>query len=126
MMGFVSLAGIVVNDSILLVTFVEKRLGEGLALHDAVVRAARDRFRAILLTSLTTVVGLLPLLTETSLQAKVVIPLAISLAFGLSAATFMVLFVIPAFYMVLEDVGLFHRHEELKGNAGASQQAATA
>jgi multidrug efflux pump subunit AcrB len=63
---------------------------------------------------LTTVAGLLPLLLETSLQAKIVIPLAISLAFGLTTATLFVLFVIPAFYMVLQDLGLFHRHDELK------------
>jgi multidrug efflux pump subunit AcrB len=116
-LGFISLAGIVVNDSILLVTFVEKRLAQGMALADAVVQAARDRFRAILLTSVTTVVGLLPLLLETSLQAKVVIPLAISLAFGLTTATMMVIFVIPAFYMILHDLGLFHRHEELTATA---------
>ena len=116
-LGFISLAGIVVNDSILLVTFVEKRLAQGHELEVAVVQAARDRFRAILLTSVTTVAGLLPLLLETSLQAKVVIPLAISLAFGLSTATLLVIFVIPAFYMVLHDFGLFHRHKELTGVA---------
>lgn len=115
MLGFVSLAGIVVNDSILLVTFVEKRLASGMDLYDAVVNASHDRFRAILLTSVTTVVGLMPLLLETSMQAKVVIPLAVSLAFGLTSATLFVLFVIPAFYMVLHDFGLFRRHEELKG-----------
>jgi len=120
LLGFVSLAGIVVNDSILLVTFVEKRLGEGMALHDAVVQASHDRFRAILLTSLTTVMSLLPLLLETSMQAKVVIPLAISLAFGLTTATAMVLFVIPAFYLVLHDFGAFHRHDELTPDAAAS------
>ncbi len=112
-LGFISLAGIVVNDSILLVTFVEKRLGEGMALAEAVVQASSDRFRAILLTSVTTVAGLLPLLLEPSLQAKVVIPLAISLAFGLSTATLLVLFVIPAFYMMLHDAGLFRRHDTL-------------
>jgi hydrophobic/amphiphilic exporter-1 (mainly G- bacteria), HAE1 family len=116
-LGFISLAGIVVNDSILLVTFVEKRLGEGQTLHDAVTQASADRFRAVLLTSITTVAGLLPLLLETSLQAKVVIPLAISLAFGLTAATALVLFVIPAFYMVLHDFGLFHRHDSLRADA---------
>jgi hydrophobic/amphiphilic exporter-1 (mainly G- bacteria), HAE1 family len=115
MLGFVSLAGIAVNNSILLVTFVEHRLAAGMALAEAVVQASRDRFRAILLTSLTTVAGLLPLLLETSMQAKVVIPLAISLAFGLSTATVLVLFVIPALYMVLEDFGLFRRHAELRG-----------
>jgi multidrug efflux pump subunit AcrB len=119
-LGFISLAGIVVNDSILLVTFVEKRLREGMALEHAVVQAARDRFRAILLTSVTTVAGLLPLLLETSLQAKVVIPLAISLAFGLSTATVLVLFVIPAFYMVLQDLGLFHRQDSLANSSATS------
>ena len=121
-LGFISLAGIVVNDSILLVTFVEKRLAQGMALQSAVVQASRDRFRAILLTSVTTIAGLLPLLLETSLQAKVVIPLAISVAFGLTTATAMVIFVIPAFYLVLHDVGLFHRHEELTAPTPATAE----
>lgn len=119
MLGFVSLAGIAVNNSILLVSFIENRLREGMELGDAVLQASRDRFRPILLTSLTTVAGLLPLLLETSMQAKVVIPLAISLAFGLTTATVLVLFVIPAFYLVLDDFGLFHRQHALRGTAGS-------
>lgn len=112
LLGFVSLAGIAVNNSILLVTFVEQRLQEDMALAEAVIQASRDRFRPILLAGLTTVAGLSPLLLETSMQAKVVIPLAISLAFGLTTATALVLFVIPAFYLVLDDFGLFRRRQD--------------
>ena len=106
MIGFVSLSGIVVNDSILLVTFVKRHARRGMAIHDAARQASRDRFRAVFLTSLTTIVGLLPLLSETSLQAQVLIPLAASLAFGLLASTLLVLLVVPAFYTILEDFGL--------------------
>ena len=123
MLGFVSLAGIAVNNSILLVSFVENRLRDGMALAEAVIQASRDRFRPVLLTSLTTVAGLLPLLLETSMQAKVVIPLAISLAFGLATATGLVLFVIPAFYLVLDDFGLFQRQHTLRAEAKAEAKS---
>lgn len=107
MMGFVSLAGIVVNDSILLIAFLKQRAAEpGMSVHQAASQASRDRFRAVLLTSLTTIVGLLPLLAEKSLQAQILIPLVASLAFGLMASTVLVLLVIPALYSVLEDWGL--------------------
>ena len=79
MIGFVSLCGIVVNDSILLVEFLKKRRREGMPVDEAARQASRERFRAVLLTSLTTVAGLLPLLRETSLQAQILIPLAASL-----------------------------------------------
>ena len=106
MVGFVSLAGVVVNNAIVLVTFIKihRRGGEPAAA--AACRAARQRFRAILLTSLTTVAGVLPLLTETSLQAQVLVPLVTSLAFGLAAATFQVLFLVPSLYAILDDFGL--------------------
>ena len=105
-MGFVSLAGVVVNDSILIVTFIQLRLAEGDDLVQAAKTASRLRFRAVLLTSLTTIMGLLPLLTERSLQAQVLIPLATSLVFGLIASTILVLIVIPAVYAILGDFGL--------------------
>ncbi len=106
MVGFVSLAGVVVNNAILLVAFIKnhRRGGEPAAV--AACRAARQRFRAILLTSLTTVAGVLPLLMETSLQAQVLVPLVTSLAFGLAAATFQVLFLVPSLYAILDDLGL--------------------
>ena len=103
MMGFVSLAGIVVNDSILLVTFLKLRAGNGLSVLEAAKRASRERFRAVLLTSLTTIVGLLPLLSEKSLQAQVLIPLVTSIVFGLLVTTVLVLLVVPALYVILND-----------------------
>ena len=106
MVGLASLAGIVVNNSILLVTFIRVRRRAGESAADAARLAARQRFRAIVLTSMTTVAGILPLLTETSLQAQVLIPLVTSLAFGLLAATTLVFLVVPAFYTVLDDFGL--------------------
>jgi len=105
-LGFASLSGVVVNDSILLVHFVKIRRAEGMSTHDAACRASRERFRAVLLTSLTTIAGLLPLLTETSLQAQVLIPLVTSLGFGLMASTLLVLFIVPVLYTILDDFGL--------------------
>jgi multidrug efflux pump subunit AcrB len=100
MMGFVSLMGVVVNDAILLSIFIDNRLDEGASPYAAVTGASRDRFRAILLTTLTTVAGLFPLLTEQSMQAQILIPLAISLIFGLLASTFLILIVIPCLYLM--------------------------
>ena len=105
-LGFVALAGVVVNDSILLVNFIKHYHGDTQSVAEAAPLASRARFRAILLTSLTTVVGLLPLLAETSLQAQVLIPLVTSLAFGLMATTILVLFLVPAMYSILDDFNL--------------------
>ncbi|MCP3881646.1 MAG: efflux RND transporter permease subunit, partial [Sulfitobacter sp.] len=104
-MGAVSLAGIVVNDSILLVEFLKLRAREGIPIPEAAKIASRERFRAVLLTSLTTVAGLTPLLMETSLQAQILIPLACSIVFGLLATTLLVLFVVPAIFSVFSDFG---------------------
>ncbi|MFT5719806.1 MAG: HAE1 family hydrophobic/amphiphilic exporter-1 [Motiliproteus sp.] len=106
MLGFVSLAGIVVNDSILLVEFVKRHVAEGLSVQAAAARASHDRFRAVLLTSLTTIAGLTPLLFETSLQAQVLIPLVVSIVFGIASSTLLVLFVVPCCYCILDDMGL--------------------
>ena len=106
MIGFVSLAGIVVNDSILLVEFVKRRSLEGMLLHDAASQAVRDRFRAILLTSVTTIAGMLPLLSETSLQAQVLVPLVASVVFGMMSSTVLLLMVLPAAYAIMEDLGI--------------------
>lgn len=105
MLGFASLAGIVVNDSILLVLFLKKQRDAGHDVLEACSKASRLRFRAILLTSLTTIAGLLPLLAERSLQAQVLIPLAVSIAFGLLASTGLVLFVVPCMYAIFADFG---------------------
>ena len=106
MMGFISLAGIVVNDSILLVEFVKKRVKTGLTVHEAAAKACHDRFRAVLLTSVTTIAGMTPLLFETSTQAQILIPLATSIVFGIATSTLLVLFVIPCLYCVLDDFGV--------------------
>ena len=105
-LGFVSLAGIVVNDSILLVLFLKRERQQGADVVRSAALASRQRFRAIILTSLTTIAGLLPLLSERSLQAQVLIPLATSIAFGLLASTGLVLLVIPCLYAILDDLGL--------------------
>jgi multidrug efflux pump subunit AcrB len=106
LLGFVSLSGIVVNDSILLVEFVKRHVSEGMTIHEAAARASHDRFRAVLLTSLTTMAGMAPLLFETSLQAQILIPLATSIFFGIASSTLLVLFVVPCFYSILEDFGV--------------------
>lgn len=107
--GLVALAGVVVNDSLIMVDFVNRARAEGVALRHAVVDAGVQRFRAILLTSLTTFVGLAPIVLERSLQAKVVVPMAVSLAFGILFATVITLLLIPALYVVLDDVKSFFR-----------------
>jgi len=105
-MGYASLAGIVVNDSILLMLFLKNQRTDGVPVEQAAVEATRIRFRAVTITSLTTVAGMLPLLLERSLQAQVLIPIAISICFGLLASTTLVLLVLPTLYVVLDDLGL--------------------
>ena len=105
LVGLATLTGIVVNNSILLVTFIKERYTGGVTMVEAVQAAARNRFRAVILTSLTTIVGLLPLLLETSTQAQFLIPLVASLTFGLLSATVFSLFLIPTFFVVFEDLG---------------------
>ena len=106
LLGFVSLAGIVVNDSILLVQYIRHHVHDGEPVHQAVISASRDRFRAVFLTSVTTAAGLLPLLLETSMQAQEVQPMVVSTVFGIFASTLMVLLVIPATYAIMDDFGL--------------------
>ncbi|GAB5402482.1 MAG: efflux RND transporter permease subunit [Aureliella sp.] len=108
-MGYASLAGIVVNDSILLILFLKSRLAEGASLVEAATESSRLRFRAVMITSLTTIAGLLPLLAERSLQAQVLIPIAISICFGLMASTVLILLVLPPMYVLLSDWGLADR-----------------
>ena len=103
MYGIIALTGVVVNDSLIMVDFINKAKAEGIRVVDAVVLSGTKRFRAILLTSLTTFFGVLPIYFETSLQAQFVIPMAISIGFGIMFATVITLFLIPALYMMLED-----------------------
>ena len=110
-MGYASLAGIVVNDSILLMLFLKNERKKGTPAEQAAEEASRIRFRAVTITSLTTIAGLLPLLIERSLQAQVLIPIAISICFGLLASTLLVLLVLPPLYVVLNDLGLAARDD---------------
>ncbi len=103
-LGIIALSGVVVNDSIILVNFVNKAKRKGTPIIDAVVNGGIRRFRAILLTSLTTFFGLLPILLETSMQAQFLIPMATSLAFGIVFATVITLLLIPCLYVILEDM----------------------
>ena len=112
MFGLFALSGIVVNDSIILVVFYKHLREKGMAVQEAIVEAACQRLRAVLLTSLTTIAGLLPLLFETSLQAQFLIPMAVSISFGLAFATFLVLMMVPALLSGLEGLRLRLRPPE--------------
>ena len=103
-LGFVALAGVVVNDSLVLVDFINQERRRGVSLRKAIEDSGALRFRPIVLTSITTFCGLLPLLFETSLQAQFLIPMAISLSFGVLFATLMTLILVPSFYSILEDI----------------------
>lgn len=104
MFGLVALTGVVVNDSLVMVDFVNRARAAGARLTDAIREAGVARFRPIILTSLTTFLGLTPLLLEKSLQAQFLIPMAVSLAFGVLFATLITLILVPVLYYVLEDV----------------------
>jgi len=104
MIGFIALAGIVVNDSLIFMEFFNQRRRDGMSVHEAGVATGQARFRAIMLTTITTVLGILPLMLERSFQAKFLIPMAITIAFGLMSATFIILLVLPSLLVILDDV----------------------
>ncbi len=105
LIGLLGLSGILVNDSIILVSRLDERLATGETLKQAAIGASRDRLRAVLLTSLTTIGGLIPLMFEKSLQAQFLLPMAITIVFGLALATLLVLFLVPALIGVGADIG---------------------
>ncbi|MDP4625705.1 MAG: efflux RND transporter permease subunit [Akkermansiaceae bacterium] len=104
MCGLVALAGVVVNDSLVMVDYVNRHRDESATLRDAAIAAGGRRFRAIMLTSLTTFVGIMPMILETDVQAKFLVPMAVSLAFGILFATVITLFLVPGIYLILEDL----------------------
>jgi multidrug efflux pump subunit AcrB len=114
MFGLVALSGVVINDSIVLIDFINTRVRDGISILDALTQAGERRFRPIMLTSLTTIAGLIPLMLERSFQAQLMIPMAASLAFGLMLATFLVLILVPVFYMI------YYRVTELLGLADSA------
>jgi len=108
--GMLALSGVVVNDALVLISFANERRARHASAHDAVVSAGIQRFRPIILTTLTTFGGLMPMMLETSRQAKFMIPMAISLGFGILFATFIALILVPSLYMVIEDCGRLKQH----------------
>jgi multidrug efflux pump subunit AcrB len=104
MMGIIALSGVVVNDSLVLVEYVNRHRQDEAHLIHAVRNAGAARFRPILLTSLTTFAGLMPMLLETDMQARFLIPMAVSLGFGILFATVITLLLVPSVYMMLEDL----------------------
>lgn len=111
MLGFTSLAGIVVNNSILLVQFIKADLLVNQDIKTAAIQATQQRIRAILITTATTTAGLTPILLERSLQAQVLIPLVIAIIFGLLASTLLLILVLPSLYGILDDFKLTERHQ---------------
>ena len=106
LLGMLALIGVVVNDSLVLVDYINKKRAEGMQLLNAVTTAGVARFRPVMLTSLTTFIGLIPLLFEESTQAQFLIPMAVSLGFGILFATFITLLLVPVNYMLLENLRL--------------------
>jgi multidrug efflux pump subunit AcrB len=103
MFGLIALAGVVVNDSLILVDFMNKARIRGVAMRDAVIESGTARFRAIVLTSFTTAAGLIPIMLETDPQAQAIIPTAISIGYGIVFATIITLFLVPCLYLLQED-----------------------
>jgi multidrug efflux pump subunit AcrB len=99
LLGFVACAGVVVNDNLVLLDRIHQLRDEGKSVHESIMQAGADRFRAIVLTSVTTFVGLLPILSETSIQAQFLIPMVVSLAFGVLFATVVTLIFVPNLYL---------------------------
>jgi HAE1 family hydrophobic/amphiphilic exporter-1 len=110
----------VVNDSLILIDFINRAVGSGVDVTQAVIESGRARFRPILLTSLTTVAGLFPLLLERSFQAQFLVPMAVSLCFGLMVATFLTLLYVPALYLIVQDITNLVRGR--KGRADVRKQ----
>lgn len=111
MFGVVALSGVVVNDSLVLIDFANRQKNNGASAFDAVVEAGILRFRPILLTTLTTFCGLMPMIFETSRQARFLIPMAISLGFGILFATLIALLLVPCLYLVVEDLKNFYQQQ---------------
>jgi multidrug efflux pump subunit AcrB len=104
MFGVVALSGVVINDSLVMIDFANRRRREGLQSRRAIYEAGIQRFRPIMLTTLTTFGGLSPMIFETSRQAKFLIPMAISLGFGIVFATIITLILVPSLYMIITDI----------------------
>jgi len=108
--GLVALTGVVVNDSLVMIDFINRARAEGRSLHEAILESGKRRFRPIIMTSLTTFFGLVPMILETSLQARFLVPMAISLGFGVLFSTGITLILVPALYLIQEDIVRLLKH----------------
>ena len=116
MFGLVALTGVTVNDSLILVVAINRYREAGHSLFEAVVLGGMRRFRPIVLTSATTFLGLAPMIFETSMQARFLIPMALSLGYGILFATVVILLIVPALYMSIESFKLWLNEEDPNGN----------
>lgn len=123
--GIIGLSGVVVNNALVLIDFVNQRYREGLPMRQAIIEAGKVRFRPILLTSLTTFLGILPLILERSVQAQFLVPMAISLGFGILFATFIILLLVPALTMWQYDItSFFTGRKTRQGEDATAEQPA--
>ena len=120
--GFVAAAGVVVNSSLVLVHSINNRRNQGQSIKEAVVSSSLSRCRPIMLTSITTFVGLLPLMLNTSVQAQFLVPMAVSLAFGVLFSTVVTLLVVPSGYLVLNDIKMWLTSKNQPANSPTSFQ----
>ena len=120
--GFVAAAGVVVNSSLVLVHSINNRRNQGESIKEAVVNSSLSRCRPIMLTSITTFVGLLPLMLNTSVQAQFLVPMAVSLAFGVLFSTVVTLLVVPSGYLVLNDIKMWLTSKNQPANSPTSFQ----
>jgi len=130
--GLIALTGVVVNDSIVLVDFINRKLRSGVKLEDALLSAGRRRFRPIMLTSMTTIAGLTPIIWETSMQAQVLIPMATSIIFGLLTGTLLILILVPIFYHIYGSMllkmgfDLYNSEEEFEDSVPTNKKESNA
>ncbi len=120
MFGLVALSGVVVNDSLVLIDFANRRRNAGMSPLEAIHASGIHRFRPIILTTLTTFGGLAPMILETSRQARFLIPMALSLGFGVVFATAITLILVPVFYLILEDLKSLAGHAPAQASASES------
>jgi multidrug efflux pump subunit AcrB len=125
--GIAALGGVVINDSLVLIDYTNRLRKKGIPIREAIQQAGSRRFRPILLTTLTTFLGLTPLLLEKSLQAQFLIPMAVSLSFGVIFATLITLVLVPSLYLALEDlhdlVGKFAGRKQAAQRSAPARQA---
>ncbi len=123
--GLIAAAGVVINDSLVMTDFVNQRRAQGYSIREAVTEAGSARFRAIILTSITTFVGVLPIMFETSLQAAFVIPMAVALGFAVLYATLVTLILVPCLYLILLDLGKPFRAMKQRMSKSSSASGST-